>query len=120
MNREDLLKRLLKATYDGAIKSSFRALYTPHDEQDMPDYRELGDWLKGLPQESQDKVVQVADMCAMQTFYNLLLVLDGLKTIEANQGEARLVLKYVKDGSELELNNPEDLFLTDVYKQMDI
>lgn len=76
----------------------------------------LNQWYSSLHQSDREMVVRVASMVSDQAGYNLLLLLDGLLTIESSGAKGKLSLIYEVENSRIVINDPDSEDLSSLFK----
>ncbi|GMV95032.1 MAG: hypothetical protein AMXMBFR82_48100 [Candidatus Hydrogenedentota bacterium] len=109
----------VKKVVSGATRGIQDSLRVPPGRRPDSELQELSAWYNHLPEKDRERVAKVVQMAGDQVAYNILLILDGLVAIEDVGNKGTLTLIYAKDDKRTRLNDPDQDFLSDIFKNLE-
>lgn len=119
MNAAEFVAALKTAASEAAANGTLEVLRRPPGRRPDPSLVGVSEWFVGLSPEDQRGVAAAIDLTARQALYNVLLVLDGLLTLEPYGDKGELRLTFDDGSSQQLLNDPDGEELTVLFKELE-
>lgn len=78
----------------------------------------LSNWYKEKSEDDRKNIDLIVQESIDEAIFGFFCILDGVRKIVPNNGEGHFVLKYLLDSKEFSLNNEEEDYLHDIYKEL--
>ncbi len=120
MTSEQLIKDIKIYLSDRCIQDIVEELITPTSKYPTPKSILLSIWYNQLDNDKKDFIYHIIKESVESTIFGFLCILDGVRSIEdadANGNKGDLELYYVKEQQRILLNQFENEFLHDLFKQ---
>lgn len=118
MNREEFVKSIKENVRGSSISGTIKNLEKPPGRRPEPELVKLSEWYNGLNESDKGMVFRAIERAVDQSVFGFFAVLDGVRVIEDTSLKGMLELYYTNDSSKVLLNNEQDDYLHDIYKDL--
>lgn len=114
MNSEQFISVVKKVVRESAIEDTIANLEDPPGRSVSESERNRSTWFNELSDDQRNMIENIINDAVDEALFGMFCVLDGTRAIESNCSKNKLVLMY-KGQEEKILNNPEEIYLHDLY-----
>ena len=119
MNQQDFISAIKTVGCESVVSAILDELCDQREKRGNSGIASIRTWYQGMEPQQRQLLVELVRDTAEQATYNLLLVLDGLLTIEPPGEKGALELYFVKGRERVLLNPSDGEQLTSLFKSED-
>lgn len=117
MNAKQFIESIIEVVRDSTISDILENLKEPPGRTPNKDLIELSQWYSSLTKKDLEYLKKVIAYSIDGGIFGLLAVIDGVRTFE-DDGDGILELIYKDNSKSIQLNNPSDEYLHDLFNNL--